>query len=69
MATWRVLRLDDNGNTFAIAEVASELDARAIAAAFEARGHKQMYFVERVDQAADVLPAGGDAARSAPRTS
>jgi hypothetical protein len=47
MTGWRVLRLDDNGNTFVIAEVASELDARAIASAFEARGHKQTYFVER----------------------
>jgi UDP-N-acetyl-2-amino-2-deoxyglucuronate dehydrogenase len=47
MTGWRVLRLDDNGNTFVIAEVASELDARAIANAFEARGHRQTYFVER----------------------
>jgi hypothetical protein len=46
MERWRVLRLDDNGNTFLIANVETEAEALAIAKAFEARGHKQMYFVE-----------------------
>jgi hypothetical protein len=52
---WRVLRLDDNGNTYQVAKATTEDEARAIAAAFEARGHKQMYFVER-----DVSPTGSD---------
>ena len=46
---WRVLREDDNGNVFVVTEVADEAEARAIAAAYEARAHKQTYSVERVD--------------------
>ncbi len=48
--SWHVVRQDDNGNLFVVAEVAGEAEARAIAAAFEARAHKQMYSVERVDR-------------------
>jgi hypothetical protein len=48
--TWRVVRQDDNGNVFVVAEVATEAEALAIAAAFEARAHKQMYSVERVER-------------------
>lgn len=43
---WRVLRLDDNGNRFVVAQCASEDEARRIADAFTARGHKQAYWVE-----------------------
>ena len=43
---WRVLRLDDNGNRFVVAECASEGEARRIAEDFTARGHKQAYWVE-----------------------
>ncbi len=43
---WRVVRQDDNGNVFVVAEVATEVEARAIAAAYEARAHKQQYWVE-----------------------
>ena len=53
---WRVLRLDDNGNTYEVASAATEVEAREIARTFELRGHKQMYFVER-----DVSPGGGNA--------
>jgi hypothetical protein len=45
---WQVLRLDDNGNRFVVADCASEDEARRIAAEFTARGHKQVYWVERV---------------------
>ena len=40
---WRVIRQDDNGNVFVVAEVASEAEARAIADDFTARAHKQFY--------------------------
>ena len=43
---WRVLRLDDNGNRFVVAECVSEEEARRLADAFTARGHKQAYWVE-----------------------
>jgi hypothetical protein len=40
---WRVIRQDDNGNVFVVAEVGSEAEARAIADQFTARAHKQFY--------------------------
>jgi len=42
---WLVVRQDDNGNEVVMAEVATEAEARSIAATFEARGHKQLYTV------------------------
>jgi hypothetical protein len=45
---WRVLRQDDNGNVVVLVEADSEDEAKAIAAAFEARAHKQIYEVEMV---------------------
>lgn len=45
---WRVVRQDDNGNVFAIAEVDTEAEARALAAAYEARAHKQIYWAEPI---------------------
>ena len=44
-ADWLVIRQDGNGNEVVLAEVATEEQARAVAAAFEARPHKQMYSV------------------------
>jgi hypothetical protein len=43
---WLVLRQDDNGNVFVMAEYASEAAARAEAQVLEARAHKQMYWIE-----------------------
>ena len=43
---WRIFRLDDNGNRFVVAECVSEEEARRLADAFAARGHKQAYWVE-----------------------
>jgi hypothetical protein len=54
---WRVLRKDDNGNVFVITEVATEAEARATAAEFEARGHKQMYSVELATTGLDSVRA------------
>ena len=56
---WLVIRQDDNGNVVVIAEVETETEARAIAAAFEARGHKQLYWaLERAEYKANRgLPA------------
>jgi hypothetical protein len=44
--TWSVWRIDDNGNTFLVREWLSRDEAERLAAEFEARGHKQMYWVE-----------------------
>jgi hypothetical protein len=45
-ASWRVLRQDDNGNTFVVADSLDEAAARRLAAELEAQGHKQLYIVE-----------------------
>ncbi|MEU1289502.1 SPOR domain-containing protein [Kitasatospora sp. NPDC005856] len=46
MGTYRVMRQDDNGNRFLVARDLDRVEARRLAAEFEARGHKQMYWVE-----------------------
>jgi hypothetical protein len=58
---WRILRLDDNGNRFVVAECVSEDEARRVADEFTARGHKQAYWVERgqVPALAEVHEVGG----------
>jgi hypothetical protein len=45
--TWAVWRIDDNGNTFLVRGGLGHEEANRLAAEFEARGHKQMYWVER----------------------
>jgi hypothetical protein len=44
--SWRLFRLDDNGNRFLVARFAKRADAEAEARLYEARGHKQVYCVE-----------------------
>ncbi|WP_369824282.1 NUDIX domain-containing protein [Kitasatospora sp. Root187] len=46
MGTYRVMRQDDNGNRFLVAKDLARPAAEALAAEFEARGHKQLYWVE-----------------------
>ncbi|MEZ4336373.1 MAG: SPOR domain-containing protein [Sandaracinaceae bacterium] len=50
---WRVLRQDDNGNRYVVVVVTSVEEAERIVATFEARGHEQMYWVERVSREDD----------------
>lgn len=45
-ARWQVWRQDDNGNRFVIRAFATEAEARRFARTLEARGHKQMYWIE-----------------------
>ncbi|MEU5383376.1 SPOR domain-containing protein [Kitasatospora cineracea] len=47
--THRVMRQDDNGNRFLLARGLDRAGAEALAAEFEARGHKQLYWVEPED--------------------
>jgi hypothetical protein len=42
---WIVWRQDDNGNQFEVARKTSRADAEELAAAMEARGHKQLFWV------------------------
>lgn len=47
-AVWRVRRQDDNGHLVDVDSFTSKCEAQAIAATFEPRGHKQLYWVERM---------------------
>lgn len=44
---WLLLRQDDNGNRYEMARFETREAADGAAAEFEARGHKQLYYVER----------------------
>jgi hypothetical protein len=43
---YRVMRQDDNGNEFLVSSVSSRCEADALAREYEARGHKQTYWVD-----------------------
>ncbi|MDP9094862.1 MAG: SPOR domain-containing protein [Actinomycetota bacterium] len=43
---WVLKRQDDNGNRFVVSRYLTREEADAAAAEFDARGHKQLYWVE-----------------------
>ncbi len=45
------MRQDDNGNTFVVSRHTSAVEAEDARQGYEARGHKQRYWVEDEDQA------------------
>ena len=47
LETWAVHRQDDNGNRFVMETGLSREKADELVRTYEARGHKQMYWVER----------------------
>ena len=49
---WLVIRQDDNGNRYRIGRYATRDEAQKIADDLGGRGHKQLYWVERVGQSA-----------------
>ncbi|WP_395294536.1 NUDIX domain-containing protein [Kitasatospora hibisci] len=63
MDTFRVMRQDDNGNRFRVAEGLARDEAERVVAEFEARGHKQLYWTEPTARPTDA--AGATAGRSA----
>ncbi|MNE98070.1 hypothetical protein D3C80_1965360 [compost metagenome] len=46
--TWCVKRLDDNGNEFVVQAGLTREQAERLAAEYQARGHKQSYWTERM---------------------
>ncbi|WP_179062015.1 hypothetical protein [Pseudomonas taiwanensis] len=46
---WCVKRLDDNGNVFVLRAGLSRGEAEQLMAEYQARGHKQSYWVERME--------------------
>ncbi|MEU4873762.1 hypothetical protein [Streptomyces sp. NPDC021608] len=48
---WLVIREDDNGNRYRVGRYATRAEAQETADSLDGRGHKQLYWVERVGQA------------------
>ncbi|WP_151771440.1 SPOR domain-containing protein [Streptomyces abyssomicinicus] len=48
---WQVIRQDDNGNRYRVGQYATRAEAQKIADTLDARGHKQLYWVERISSA------------------
>ncbi|KAA0943236.1 MULTISPECIES: SPOR domain-containing protein [Streptomyces] len=47
---WLVVRQDDNGNRYRVGRYATRGEAQKMADSLDVRGHKQLYWVERVAQ-------------------
>jgi len=46
---WCVMRQDDNGNRFLVASALTEGEADLLSASYKLRAHKQMYWVEPME--------------------
>ena len=44
--TWRLMRQDDNGNRYSVADFPTPDEAEQARRQYEARGHKQIYWVD-----------------------
>ncbi|MEU8529018.1 MULTISPECIES: SPOR domain-containing protein [Streptomyces] len=49
---WLVIRQDDNGNRYRVGRYATRDEAQKLADSLDDRGHKQLYWVERIGQPA-----------------
>lgn len=49
---WLVIRQDDNGNRYRVGRYATRDEAQQVADSLDDRGHKQLYWVERIGQPA-----------------
>ncbi|MEV7414236.1 SPOR domain-containing protein [Streptomyces sp. NPDC089919] len=49
---WLVIRQDDNGNRYRVGQYATRSEAQKVADSLDDRGHKQLYWVERIGQTA-----------------
>ncbi|MBT2438855.1 SPOR domain-containing protein [Streptomyces sp. ISL-36] len=49
---WLVIRQDDNGNRYRVGRYATKDEAQKVADSLDDRGHKQLYWVERIGQPA-----------------
>ncbi|QDY78842.1 SPOR domain-containing protein [Streptomyces qinzhouensis] len=47
--SWLVIRQDDNGNRYRVGRYATEDEARKMVDELDAKGHRQLYSVERVE--------------------
>ncbi|MEV7616037.1 SPOR domain-containing protein [Streptomyces sp. NPDC089799] len=49
---WLVIRQDDNGNRYRVGRYATRAEAQKVVDSLDDRGHKQLYWVERLGQTA-----------------
>ncbi|MGW1378139.1 SPOR domain-containing protein [Streptomyces sp. NPDC002446] len=49
---WQVIRQDEGGNRYRVGRYATRAEAERVADGLDARGHEQLYVVEKVDHAA-----------------
>ncbi|MCX4819144.1 SPOR domain-containing protein [Streptomyces sp. NBC_01142] len=47
---WLVIRQDDNGNRYRVGRYATRDEAQQIVETLDGRGHRQLYWVERIGQ-------------------
>ncbi len=47
---WLVIREDDNGNRYRVGRFATKAEAQKIADSLDDRGHKQLYWIEKLNQ-------------------
>ncbi|NGO11613.1 SPOR domain-containing protein [Streptomyces sp. HC44] len=47
---WLVVRQDDNGNRYRVGRYATRAEAQKIADSLDAHGHKQLYWIEQIEQ-------------------
>lgn len=45
---WLVIRQDDNGNRYRVGRYATKAEAQKIADSLDDRGHKQLYWIEKL---------------------
>jgi hypothetical protein len=57
---WLVVRQDDNGNRYRVGRYATRAEAQQIADSLDSRGHKQLYWVERLGQNGQNGHSGGN---------
>ncbi|MEU5433876.1 SPOR domain-containing protein [Streptomyces sp. NPDC020719] len=50
--SWQVIRQDDNGNRYRVGRYATRAEAQKIVDSLDDRGHRQLYWVERIGQPA-----------------
>ncbi|WP_149184226.1 SPOR domain-containing protein [Streptomyces sp. TRM49041] len=49
---WQVIRQDDNGNHYRVGRYATRDEAQKVADSLDSRGHRQLYWVERIGEPA-----------------
>ncbi|MFV2117543.1 SPOR domain-containing protein [Streptomyces sp. Act-28] len=49
---WQVIRQDGNGNHYRVGRYATRDEAQKVADSLDSRGHRQLYWVERIGEPA-----------------